>query len=150
MSENQKKILQMLSEGKINVNEAQRLLEAMGPDKNGDTGEEDGNRTKSRPRFMRVIVEPKPGAEDRDFCHGVNKHKVNIRVPVSLIRAGMKLATLIPHDAAEHIDRAFKEKGFSFDIRKIKDEDLEEMLTALQESVIDIDAENEIVKIYAE
>ena len=146
MSENQKKILQMLAEGKIKVDEAQRLLVLTKQD--GDREESSDSSfqgTKALPRFLRVIVEPKPGAPQRSD-HG----RVNVRVPLGLIRAGMKLATLIPSDAAEHMDQAFKEKGFSFDIRRLKDEDMEELITALQESEVNVDTESEVVKVYAE
>jgi hypothetical protein len=95
-----------------------------------------------------VVVEPKPGArlnEHRDW-HG----RVNVRVPFSLIRAGMKLATLIPADAANKVDSAFKEKGIPFDFHKIKDEDIEELITALHDSEVNVDTEAETVRVYAE
>lgn len=149
MGENQRIILQMLSEGKLDVNEAQRLLDALNAGKESDSGIS-SRSAKSNPRYMRVIVEPKTGINEKESHHGFNKQKVNIRVPISLIRAGMKLATLIPPDAAAHIDHAFKEHGFDFDVRKIKSDEFEEMIAALRETSIDIDAENEIVKIYAE
>ena len=149
MSENQKKILQMLAEGKISVDEAQRLLALIGAEGEKENGS--GNITHksiSAPRYMHVIVEPKLGAgrvEGRDF-HG----KVNVRVPFGLIRAGMKFATLIPPDAAEHVDKAFKEKGLNFDIRKLKDEDLEELISALHDSEVNVDSEHETIRVYAE
>lgn len=148
MDENEKKILQMLSEGKIDVEEAHRLLELM---KSGGIQENNpgnaGQKAKSAPRFMHVIVEPKPGVSHREGRH---HRKVNIRVPLGLIRAGIKLATLIPSDAVDHVDKAIKEKGFSFDIKRLKEEDLEQMIGALQESEIDVDTEFELVKITAE
>jgi hypothetical protein len=148
MSENQKKVLQMLAEGKISIDEAQKLLALVGSEKENMNNQSDTG-TKSSPRFLHVIVEPKdnvPGGNDKH--HG--KHKVNIKVPFGLIRAGVKLATLIPGDTAEHMDKAFKEKGFNFDVRRLKDDDLEEMLSALQENEIDIDSEYERVRLYAE
>jgi len=146
MSENQKKILQMLAEGKIKVDEAQRLLVLTKSDEDRENGGDSaGQKNRSLPRFLRVIVEPKPGALRRE-----DQGKVNVRVPLGLIRAGMKLATLIPSDATEQMDRAFKEKGFSFDIKKLKDEDIEELITALQESEVDVDTENEVVRVFAE
>lgn len=149
MSENQKKILQMLSEGKISVDEAQRLLALLGTgsEKENKPGSFDG-KIKYASRYMHVIVEPKPGVALRDGKHEYSK--VNVRVPFNLIRAGMKLATLIPPDAADRVDCAFREKGLSFDIRKIKDEDIEEIISALHDSEINVDTDNEIVRVYAE
>jgi len=149
MSENKKKILQMLADGKINVDEAERLLALMGLEGDRETGNGSADGRKSTPRYMHVIVDPKSnqprGGDPKDF-HG----RVNIRVPFGLIRAGIKLATLIPSDAAEHVDKAFKEKGFNFDIRRIKEEDLEELVTALHDSEINVESDYETVRVYAE
>ena len=145
MSENQKKILQMLADGKIKVDEAQRLLDIV-----GSNGEKEGanNSPKGVPRYMHVIVEPKPGVSRGHEHH--EYHKVNVRVPFGLIRAGIKLATLIPSDAADHVDKAFKEKGLNFDIRKLKEEDLEELVAALHDSEVHVDTDYETVRVYAE
>ena len=150
MSENQKKILQMLADGKLNIDEAQRLLALVNSE--GDRGQGTGNtgqKVKSTARYMHVIVEPKPGVPRRNEKHDFHG-KVNVRVPLGLIRAGMKLATLIPSEAAEHVDKAFKEKGFSFNIKRLKEEDLEELITALQDSEINVDTEYELIKVNAE
>jgi hypothetical protein len=150
MNENEKTILQMLADGKISVEEAQRLLALMKSDNEiGNDSADVGQKTKTNPRFMHVVVEPKEGIAREDGRH---KHhgKVNVRVPLGLIRAGIKLATLIPSDAAEHVDKAFKEKGFSFDIKRLKEEDLESMIEALRESEINVETDYESVKINAE
>jgi hypothetical protein len=149
MSENQKKILQMVADGKINVDEAQRLLTLVDSPEESVSGNQDARQVKSKPRYLYVKVEPKPGmsrsGSGQDF-HG----KVNVRVPFGLIRAGMKLATLIPPEAASRVDEAFKEKGIPFDLRQIKDEDLEELIAALHDSEIDVDSDYETVHVYAE
>jgi hypothetical protein len=151
MGENQKKILQMLSEGKINVDEAQRLLSLVGAEGERESpGSGAGTRVKSSVRYMHVIVEPKPGAPANCNGHHGHGHKVNVRVPIGLIRAGIKFASLIPSDTADQVDKAFKEKGCKFDIRKLKDEDLEEMIAALRDSEINVDSDYETVKVYAE
>lgn len=150
MSENQKKILQMLADGKLNVEEAERLLALLTSAAEGEYRTGNGSqREKSNARYMHVIVEPKPGAPPRNHKHDFHG-KVNVRVPLGLIRAGMKLATLIPSEAAEHVDRAFQEKGFSFNIKRLKDEDLEELITALKDSEINVDTEYETVRVNAE
>jgi hypothetical protein len=144
MSENQKKILQMLAEGKISVDEAQRLLSLTGTER--DTrNDTDSTPPKSSPRYLHVVVEPKLGAAP-EHRHG----RVNVRVPFVLIRAGMKLATLIPPDAADKVNAAMKEKGMSFDMRNLKTEDMEEIISALHDSEINVDTDDETVKVYAE
>lgn len=144
MGDNQKRILQMLAEGKISVEEATRLLSLV----EADTGTA-GNGTvarepKSLPKYLYVHVEPKEGAKNQE--HG----RVNIRIPVGLIRAGMKLKALIPDHAADDMNRAMKEKGFNFDIRDIKDADLQELITALTDTEINVDSAEAEVRIHAE
>ena len=148
MSENQKKILQMLAERKISVDEAQRLLALVnGNDPGGNSPDNSRQGFKKLPRYLRVIVEPKPGAANS----GKEGHKkVNIRIPFSLMRAGMKFASLMPSETVDHVDRAFKEKGICIDVKHLKDQDLQDIISALGDSVIDVDTESELVKIYAE
>ena len=144
MSENQKKILQMLAEGKISVAEAERLISLIGTDKD-NRSELNSTTSKSSSRFFHIVVEPKPGASSQRR-HG----RVNVRVPFAMIRAGMKLATLIPPEAADKVNGAMKEKGMSFDVRNLKSEDFEDIITALQSSEINVDTDDETVRVYAE
>lgn len=144
MSENQKKILQMLAEGKISVDEAQRLLSLTGTEKE-TLNESNSTASKSAPRYLHVVVEPKPGTAP-EHRHG----RVNVRVPFGLIRAGMKLATLIPPEAADKVNDAMKEKGMSFDMRHLKIEDIEELISALHDSEVNVDTDDETVRVYAE
>ncbi len=150
MSDNQKKILQMLADGKINVDEAQRLLSLTASEFEQETGSAAKSQgVKPAPRYLYVIVEPKPGAERK--INGQDFHgKVNVRVPFGLIKAGMKLATLIPPEAANKVDAAFKEKGVPFDFSRIKDEDIEELISALHDSEVNVDSDYETVRVYAE
>jgi hypothetical protein len=150
MSEQQKKVLQMLADGKINVDEAQRLLTLVDP--HGEEESRPGNtgqKTRTLPRYLRVIVEPRPGVA-RDSGEPHAHGKVNIRVPLGLIRAGMKFATLMPSETADHVDKALKEKGLSFDVKKFKEEDLQELISALEDSEINVDSDREVIRIYSE
>jgi hypothetical protein len=148
MNENKKKILQMLADGKINVDEAERLMKLIDIENEKQAGSDSaGWESKGMPRYMHVIVEPKPGAGGGGDSR---KEKVNVRVPFNLIRAGMKLMTLIPSEAAAEVDKAFKEKGFSFDVRRLKEEDMEQLVAALQESHVDVETDSETIRVYAE
>ena len=68
-------------------------------------------------------------------------------MPLSLIRAGMKFATLMPWKPPSTWTGLLK-KGLSFDIKHLKREDMDELVSALQDSVINIDNEKELIKIY--
>lgn len=153
MGENQKKILQMLAEGKISVDEATRLLSLM-TDEDGFSGPAGSPALpKKNAKFLYVKVEPKEGYRKHGIHCEEGHHeaeRVNVRIPVALVRAGMKLTALMPPEAAENINKALKDKGMVFDIRNLKDEYIEQLIDALQESHIDVDSDEATIKVYAE
>ena len=89
MSEHRKQILQMLSEGKISASEAERLIAAT-EQPTGAGSSDQQSVPKSRPKYLRVVVD----SEDDGGHDGPTK--VNVRVPMQLLRAGVKLAGLLP------------------------------------------------------
>ena len=139
---NQRKILEMLADKKITVDEAERLMAVMQPE--GQTEAREVNEHKVMPKYLRVIV--KPGADNQEG-RGDN---VNIRVPISLIRAGMKFASVLPPSAYNQVDSALKEKGLDFDLRNIKPENIEELISALNDLEVDVHNGKDTVHIYAE
>lgn len=143
MSENRKRILEMLAAGKISVDEAAKLLSAIGKqsDSATDTSEAAAGR---KVRYLRVVVNHPEGDESGKPA------KVNIRVPVALIRAGMKFSSLIPEEASGEVDKALREKGIKINIKNIKEEDLGELLAALTDLEVDIDDGKGHVRIHAE
>jgi hypothetical protein len=152
MSDNKKKILEMLENNKINADEAYRLLYAIGE---GETGQkepagESQSRTetavKSKSKYLRVTVTP--GDKHTDPEHA---DRVNVRVPMSLIRAGIKLTSLIPQEALDKANTALKEKGINFDVRSIKSEDIEDLIDALGDMQVDVEtSKGECVKVFVE
>ena len=146
MTDNQRRILEMLSEGKINVDEAQRLLSLIEPQTGSETRiHEDSSEPKRNPKYLRVVVQP-----NAEAGAGNNAERVNVRVPISLIRAGMRLTSLIPPQAYDHINEAIKEKGVDFDLRNLKAEDLEELVSALSDLEVDVESGREKVHVYVE
>ncbi|OGO20375.1 MAG: hypothetical protein A2144_11285 [Chloroflexi bacterium RBG_16_50_9] len=154
MGENQKRILQMLAEGKISAEEASRLLSLVGEETNRGDDEGAMKKDKPSPKYLYVRVEPKEGQRHgsaHEGFHSLAKHgRVNIRIPVGLIRAGMKLKALIPPGVADDVNKALKEKGMSFDIHNLKDEYVDELIRALSETEINVDSEEAEVRVYAE
>jgi hypothetical protein len=92
-------------------------------------------------KYLRVLVEPGPGSERGE--------KVNIRVPMKLIRAGLKWVSLIPKQAQGDINKALQDKGIDLDFSKIKPEDLQDILTNLDELTVDVDGHDK-VRIFCE
>jgi hypothetical protein len=142
MSDYQRRILNLLAEKKISVDEAQRLLSLTGPEPDtGAGGPNESAQPKGKPRYFRVRVQPEAGSEEKD---------VNVRIPIALVRAGMKLTSLIPAHASEEVNEALREKGIDFDVRNLKKEDFEELLAALTDLEVDIKGGKEKVHIYVE
>ncbi len=139
MSEERKKILEMLANGKISVEEAERLLSAMAESEGESTP--GTKKETSRLKYLRVVVEPGPGSKKDE--------RVNIRVPIKLIRSGIKLASLLPNDVQGKVDDALKEKGISLDFSQINEENLEEIVESLRDLTVDVEGK-ERVKIYCE
>jgi len=150
MSENRKKILEMLAQGKISADEAYRLLGACGEEGQENRGHEDGGKRgpeiKTKPKYLRVTVTP--GANCPDPNH---TDRVNVRIPMSLVRAGIKLTALIPPEALDKANTALKDKGINFDVRNIKPEDLEDLIEAMGDMQVDVEsAKGETVKVFVE
>jgi len=131
MSEERKKILEMLAGGKISADEAERLIAALETAENRER-EAGGSSVKSASlRYLRVVVDD-------------TEHRVNIRVPMKLIRAGIKLSALIPQQA---VDAAKDEYGI--DLSQITPENLDEIVDSLRDLTVDIDGA-ETVRVFCE
>jgi hypothetical protein len=139
MNEERKRILGMLARNKITAEEAEALLDAMPP----ATGATDGGGAVSAdPKYLRVLVE---GAEDG------HTSKVNVRVPFQLIRAGVRLAALIPATAHGPVNKALRERGIDIDISKLKPEDFENLVEHLRDLTVDVeDSHGEKVRVFCE
>ena len=161
MSESQKKILEMLAQNKISIDDANRLLNAIGTEEGGrgdretrhepERDKESGRKTS--PKYLRVTVTPGEGESmgRGNLLQDGNVGRVNVRVPMSLIRAGIKLTSLIPPVALEKANDALREKGINFDIRNIKTEDIEELIDALGDMQVDVEGgRGEKVKVFVE
>ena len=121
MSEETSQVLAMLKEGKVTVEEAERLLSALGDE--GAKGDEAPTRP---PRYLRVVVSD----GDKNF---------NVRVPMELLRAGMKFSALIPEQARGQIEKHLGEKGIDLDMKKLKPADLEELIASLAELNVEVE-----------
>jgi hypothetical protein len=137
MTENTRQVLEMLAAGKISTEEADRLIaalrEAPAPAATAERAE------KVQPKYLRVIID----ADDADD----GPTKINLRIPIQLLRAGVRLASLIPSSAQNAVNDALRKEGMDFDITKIKPENLNELIDGLRDLSVDIDQKKEDVKI---
>lgn len=145
MGDDRKEVLEMLGAGKITAEEAGRLLDALEGRPAAGTAAATSTPTvrTGKPKYIRVVV-------DADQKSGKTPTKVNIRVPMQLLRSGVKLAGLIPVQAREHVEQAMHQHGMAMDLSQIKPENLEEIVEQLQDLTIDVDDENTKVRIFAE
>ena len=142
MNEQRRQILQMLSEGKITADEAERLISALEQPAAAVSSEQGSTPAgKTRPKYLRVQVDSK----DDEGQEGPTK--VNVRVPMQLLRAGVKLAGLIPPQALHRANDAMHEKGIPVDLTQIKPDDLEDLVEQLNDLTVDVDQNDTNAKV---
>ncbi len=142
MNEERRQILQMLADGKVTADEAERLLTAL--EGSGGSGPAAPSRKAgSRPKYLRVLVD----AEDH---HTGKPVKVNIRVPVQLMRAGVRLSSLMPSQARDKVNEALREQGIPVDVGQLKPDNLEDLLDHLNDLTVDVDQEKAKVRVFCE
>jgi hypothetical protein len=126
------KILEMLAEGKISADEASALLEKVNSSESTEISTSDNIGT-GLPRYLRVVVDSADG------------DKVNVKVPLSLIRTGIKLSALMPAEAAE----AVKDQGI--DLSMLRDLPTDDLIEALRELEVNVDSANgDTVRVFTE
>jgi hypothetical protein len=139
MNEQRMDILQMLSEGKITAVEADQLIAALDGDQ-AASPPADG-RPKGRLKYLRVVVD----ANDED-----GPVRVNVRVPLQLLRAGVRLASLIPPQALGHANQEMQKAGVPFDLSQLKPEQLEELVEHLDDMTVEVDQRDAKVRVFCE
>jgi len=152
MNENRRQILEMLAAGKITADEAEHLIVALEPDSaataaeftgriagpNGWPENDKGTTVKTRAKYLRVLVE----STEKD-----GPTTVNVRVPMQLLRAGVRLASLIPAQAQDQLDAKLSKHGIPLTVSQIKPENLEELIDHLGDLTVDVDAKEEKAKV---
>lgn len=133
MNEERKKVLEMLAEGRITAEDAERLLDKIeaGPSSDRRPSRKPGEPSKIK--WLLVHVDGNDG------------DKVNVRVPINLIRTGIKLGAILPAGASERIQASGIDLN---DLAKLADEELVEALADLQ---VDVNSEDgDAVRVYCE
>jgi hypothetical protein len=140
MGEDRAKILNMLKEGKISVEEAGELLDALG--KKCDTGERSQSDSEPKKNYKYLCIHVVGGDN--------KKEKVNVKIPLGLIRAGVKMNSLIPNQAWNKLNLKFNEKGIKFDLGELNPENIEELIQALGELSVDVEDGEDKVRVFCE
>jgi SHOCT-like protein len=134
MSEERKKVLEMLAKGTISVADAETLLEKLGEPASPEAKAEGRSPSEpSKPRFMRIVID-KPGQD-----------QVNIRMPLSFMRTGTGLLAVLP----TKINEKLAELGVDFSARGAMNE--KEWAEAIENMNVDIEKGNgKKVRIFCE
>lgn len=157
MSDDARRVLDLLEQRKITAAAAHELLRALAlmPKAEDPTGEPQptepagaagpaGPRSEpAKPRYLRVSVyrTSKEGRRDKD---------VNIRVPMAIVRSGIRLGALIPGFARERVSARLRERGIDVDLTKIDPAMIESLIKDLGEVNIDVNGGEEQVRITCE
>jgi hypothetical protein len=112
MSVETRKVLEMLTEGKISAADAERLLDKLTPSPELGSGEKPaeaaGNGGK---KFLRVLIERPLGAD------------VNLRVPLTFVRSGISLGGVLPPKVMEQLlQEGIDPRAFGQGLNKTLDE----------------------------
>lgn len=127
MNETTRQILEQVKNGGLSVDEAYNRLTT------GITATPQAQTPKLRPRFLKVQVDSSDG------------DKVNIKLPLALLRTGVKLSALIPKQATDTIG----EHGLDFG--KLSELNEAELIEALAELEVTVDSQDgDKVRIFCE
>jgi hypothetical protein len=147
-----RRILDMLSQGKITVDEADRLIKALTAERPAETATAD-TATDGRPgvRWIRINIH-KPA---KDQTH--RPKDVNIRVPIAVVKGGMRLGAIIATFAGEKAAQQMKERGLDLDLSAINGDlskmngaEFDTFMKSLDDMNIEIDDGKSQVRITAE
>jgi len=136
-----RRILDLLAQGKISVDDAQRLIAALGS--RPDAAPAADGAAAAPPRYLKIAVH-KPATAH----HG--EKDVKIRVPMTIMRGGMRLGAIIPGFGGERLRARLREQGIDLDLSKLDPAAIEAMLKELGEMNIDIDSGKAQVRITCE
>jgi hypothetical protein len=144
MSEDRDRILGMLAEGK--ADEAARLLDALAA--RGEAARASGPATRGDASAPVVAALPKYLFVKVTSENGDN---IDVKVPVALIRSGLKLTSLIPPQALDQINSEMSQHGISIDFANLKGQDIDDLVAALREMEVKVDSKDgDKVRVYCE
>ncbi|KAA3636363.1 MAG: hypothetical protein DWP97_02945 [Calditrichaeota bacterium] len=141
MSEERKKILEMLASGKITADEADRLLTVFDKNKTEQTIHPDSEtiNSSSKPKYLYVKI--------KGGCHN-DRENVDVKIPLALLKAGIKISSLMPDRVKGKIYTNLSDQGLDFNLNELDGKKLDEIIVALRNNPVDIDSDKESIKIY--
>jgi hypothetical protein len=99
------------------------------------------SRPKGKVKYLRVVVDAIDNGEPA---------RVNVRVPLQLLRAGVRLAALVPAQALGQANAELNKSGVPIDLTQLKPEQLEELVEHLDEMTVEVDSPDTKVRVFCE
>ncbi|MFI7610255.1 SHOCT-like domain-containing protein [Nonomuraea terrae] len=140
MNEQRKDVLDMLVEGKITAEEAERLLVALERDQS-PAASRLAPRPKGRAKYLRLEME---------FLEDGESGRLNVRVPLQLLRAGVQLVALIPPRALDRANAELVKAGVPIDLTQLKPAQLEALVEHLDETIVEMEAPDGHLRVFCE
>jgi hypothetical protein len=136
MSEEMRRVLAMLADGKISVENAEQVIEALNTPPVPDEDDEYAWQPEPvRPRFLRIRMHRPSG-------DGHLEKDVNIRVPIAVVCGGVRLGMLMP-GLGHRINARLRARGVDFDLGRVSEEQIESLLSRLGQLTIDVNEGNQ-------
>ena len=132
------KILEMLENGKITAEQAEKLLSAV----DSSTAGESEDSGKKKARWLRVRV----------YEGNSTEPKVKVNLPMGLMKTLIKLGAKFSGKMPESVQAKLGEKGVNLNFDSLTPEQLEELFATLTEDgplkLVEVDDKNERVEVY--
>ena len=140
MSEERKRVLEMLAAGKISAEDAERLLDKLASNTSGTSSASASESSAgapnatpgTRPKYLRIVVD-QPG-----------RKQVNMRLPLSFLSSGAGLLGIIPQGVTERL------ADCGINVGRFSTLDLKDLGQAARDLNVDVEKGDKKVRIYCE
>jgi len=150
MSDESRRVLEMLSQGKVTVEEADQLLAALGSTATAAPKPGAANGETAAPKYLRITITRTRGGSGEEGSgrrswmwpgyEGEHKKEVTMRVPITLLKNGMRLGAILPGIYGEGLQAHLRERGIGIDLTKLDAATIDELVREFGEMNIDIDS----------
>lgn len=137
-----RRVLDLLAQGKVSVDEAEKLLRAIGSPSVDAPPRATSVAELPAPKFLRIAVR-KANTDSHP------EKLLSVRVPIALVKGGMRLGALLPFHG-DAIMAGLEQRGVPFDLARLDPAKLDELLRDMGELNVDIDDGKARVRITCE